>query len=466
MRHRRAAGSRYDRVSVQDAANLVSESPAAPMQIALVAVLAGGQPGTGGPDLGRLRRQVAERVAGLHRLRQVLLVPRFGGGPPVWTDFPRFAVDEHVVAAPLDPPGDEAAIRRACAELVSTPLPRDRPLWCLHVLTGAADGDPRVVLRLHHVLADGETAVRMAGALLGPSTPVGVAAAAAPEPSWPALVLDNARTRADTLLRAVRHPRRSIRAARTVVRTVREGMAVARSVGDRPPTSLNTPVRPGRRVAFLDLPLPELRAAAHRHGGTLNDAVLALVGGGVRALLLHRGEPVDRPVAVSVPVSLHTGATDDEGPAPDPANAVGVAVVPLPLCQSPADRLAAVAAESGDAVRAVRRTGPLALFRSGWVLRAALPLFRRQHLVQVFVTNVRGPQATLHLGGAELRRAYPLAPLNGNVTLGVGVLSYAGGIGLGLVTDHASVPDIDVVVTGIQDAVTELLAGPGRLRHE
>ena len=468
MWQRRASGSRYERVSVQDAVNLVSESPAAPMQIALVGVLAERRPGAGSPDIHRLRRQVEDRVAVLPRLRQVLLVPRFGGGLPVWTDAPRFAVGEHVVALPLDPPGDASAIRQACAELVSTPLPRDRPLWDLHVLAGAADGDLRIVLRLHHVLADGETAVRMAGALLGPEMSAGCDAVAAPVPSWPALVLDNARTRAGTLLRAVRYPGRSLRAADTVVRTIRDGVAVARSGADHPPTSLNAPVRPGRRVAFLDLPLPELRAAAHRRGGTLNDAVLTVAGGGVRALLLHRGEPVDRPVAASVPVSLHAGATDhpapgeaadgDGRPTAESANAVGVAVVPLPLCPSSVDRLAAVAAGSRDAIRAARQTGPITLFRSSWVLRAALPLFRRQHLVQLFVTNVRGPQTTLHLGGAELLRAYPLAPLNGNVTLGVAVLSYAGGLGLGLVTDRASVPDVDVVVAGIREAVGELLA--------
>ncbi|HEY6746974.1 MAG TPA: wax ester/triacylglycerol synthase domain-containing protein [Mycobacteriales bacterium] len=462
-------GSRYDRATVQDAANLVSESPAAPMQIALVGVLAtAGRPGTGDTDVSRLRRHVAERVGELHRLRQVLVVPRLGGGLPVWADAPRFAVEEHVVARSLDPPGDESAIRRTCAELASTPLPRDRPLWCLHLLTGAADGDLRVVLRLHHVLADGETAVNLAGVLLGPGTSAGRPAVAAPLPSWPALVLDNASSRAAAVLRAVPRPGRSLRPMGAVLRTVREGVAVTRSAATRRRTSLNVPLRPGRRVAFLDLPLPELRAAAHRYGGTLNDAVLAVVGGGVRALLLHRGEPVDRPVAASVPVSLHTGSADRPQPGPaaggggGPANAVGVAVVPLPLCPSAADRLAAVAAGSAAAIRAARRTGPLGLFRSGWVLRAALPLFRRQRLVQLFVTNVRGPRAPLRLGGADLVRAYPLAPLNGNVTLGVGVLSYAGGLGLGLVADRASVPDIDVVVAGIRAAVGELLAGAGQ----
>jgi diacylglycerol O-acyltransferase len=89
-------------------------------------------------------------------------------------------------------------------------------------------------------------------------------------------------------------------------------------------------------------------------------------------------------------------------------------------------------------------------------VRAALPLFRRQRLVQLFVTNVRGPRTRLALGGASLLRAYPVAPLNGNVTLGVAVLSYADMLGVGIVAERVSVPDLDVVVAGIQDAAAEL----------
>ena len=174
---------RYDRITGADVANLVLESAAAPMQIAVVGVLeAAPRTAAGGLDLGRVRSEVAERVAGVPRLRQVLLFPPPGGGQPVWVDGAEFRPDRHVLARALDPPGDEAAFRRACAELVATPLPRDRPLWWLDLLTGAADDTVGLVLRLHHVLADGVTAVRLATALLGPDRPAETGCSA-PAPS-------------------------------------------------------------------------------------------------------------------------------------------------------------------------------------------------------------------------------------------------------------------------------------------
>jgi len=374
---------RYDRITDADVANLVFESAAAPVQIALVGVLeAAPRTAAGGLDLGRVRSEVAERVAGVPRLRQVLLFPPSGGGQPVWVDGAEFRPDRHVLARALDPPGDEAAFRRACAELVATPLPRDRPLWRLDLLTGAADGTVGLVLRLHHVLADGVTAVRLATALLGPDRPAETGCSA-PAPSAAALVADGIRVRAATAARAVRHPGRLVRVVRTLGRTLREGAVVARSSSPGPPASLNVPVGIGRRVAFLELPLAGLREAAHRSGGTVNDAVLAMVAGGVRALLLHRGEPVDLPVRASVPVSLHTGGADA-------ANAVTIAVVPLPLGPSCVDRLAAVARRTAELTRAARRTGPPGMFRSRLAMRVALPFFRRQRLVQLFVTSVRG----------------------------------------------------------------------------
>jgi hypothetical protein len=164
--------SRYDRLTAADAANLISESPAAPMHVALVGVL-DGAPATvdGRLDLDRIRAAVAARLPALSRFRQVVLTSGFGCGYPVWVDAPDFDVGQHVVARPLAPPGDDAAFRRACGELAGTPLRPDRPLWRLDLLTGLADGAVGLVLRLHHAIADGTTAVRIGAVLLGADAP-------------------------------------------------------------------------------------------------------------------------------------------------------------------------------------------------------------------------------------------------------------------------------------------------------
>ncbi|MGW3960567.1 wax ester/triacylglycerol synthase domain-containing protein [Amycolatopsis sp. NPDC005003] len=53
------------------------------------------------------------------------------------------------------PPGDRQAVLDAALSLVSTPLPRDAPLWSVVLVTGLADGEAALVVVLDHVLADG-----------------------------------------------------------------------------------------------------------------------------------------------------------------------------------------------------------------------------------------------------------------------------------------------------------------------
>ena len=60
-----------------------------------------------------------------------------------------------------------------------------------------------------------------------------------------------------------------------------------------PRTSVNRPIGEDRRLAVVHLRLDDVRTAGRAHGGTVNDALVSVVAGGYRALLLHRGEEVD-----------------------------------------------------------------------------------------------------------------------------------------------------------------------------
>ena len=85
-------------------------------------------------------------------------------------------------------------------------------------------------------------------------------------------------------------------------------------VGDRAPrTSLNGPVGAHRRLAVVRTRLDLVKRIAHVHEGKVNDVLLAAVAGGLRELLLGRGEPVDGVVLKAfVPVSLHHEGLGEE----------------------------------------------------------------------------------------------------------------------------------------------------------
>jgi diacylglycerol O-acyltransferase len=76
--------------------------------------------------------------------------------------------------------------------------------------------------------------------------------------------------------------------------------------------------------------------------------------------------------------------------------------------------------------------------------------------VNLSVTNVPGPPVPLYLAGAQLLELFPVVPIIGNVTLDVGVLSYAGQLNFTAVADHDTYPDLDVFAEGVRDALDEL----------
>ncbi|WP_298591911.1 wax ester/triacylglycerol synthase domain-containing protein, partial [uncultured Kocuria sp.] len=157
------------RISALDEANLRVERHGVPMHAAALALLDAGpllDPG-GHVRLGTVREHVERRTRDVRRLRQVLARP--GGGRPRWLDDPVFDVSQHVRSRPVPPPGDEDSLLRVCTGIDATPLPRDRPLWELWLLPGLADGRVGLLIRWHHVLADGLAALTLLAPLFDPA---------------------------------------------------------------------------------------------------------------------------------------------------------------------------------------------------------------------------------------------------------------------------------------------------------
>ena len=196
-----------------------------------------------------------------------------------------------------------------------------------------------------------------------------------------------------------------------------------------------------------------IKEAAHGHDATVNDLLLAAVTGGLRALLLARGVPVDGLILyASVPVALRARAdTAALG------NQVGLMVVPLPVGEpDPVQRLRQVTRAT---IQRKHRPELLASLRpvgSLTILRALNRYSRHQRIVDLFVTNVPGPKRPLYLLGARLVEAFPVVQIAGNVPLSVAVLSYDGQLNIGIQSDPDGCPDLDVFVDGLRRSLEEL----------
>jgi len=219
-------------------------------------------------------------------------------------------------------------------------------------------------------------------------------------------------------------------------------------------TVLLGPIGPRRGVAFVDDDLGAVSAGAKRVGATVNDALLAAVAGGAEAALREAGQPVPPVLPASVPVALPGGHGRS-------GNAVGVMLARLPTgVADAADRMVRIAAVTREAKEAARDQGSFELTRSRWGSRIFARLARRQRFIALFVTNVRGPERPLAVAGAPLLRAWPVAPIQGNVRLGVAAMSYAGRLEVAV---HADADALNAAVLG-RALAAELRRGAGRSR--
>ena len=234
------------------------------------------------------------------------------------------------------------------------------------------------------------------------------------------------------------------------VRTIRQGLAElggARPPRRLPPTSLNRPTGPQRRLDVVAADLAAIRDLGHAHGGTVNDVILAAIAGALRALLASRGEELDL-VTASVPVSARQAATGGQL-----GNQVGTMPVALPARGDLAARVTRIAAITRERKTAARGTSaavlgpPFRLLAPTGLLRW---FFNRQRLVHTFATNLRGPAEPLTFAGAPVRAVIPIPATTGNVTVTFGVLSYAGTLRITVVSDPSRVPDVAVLTAALR----------------
>ena len=448
-------GPRLDRLTSLDASYLRVEDHGLPMHVAALAVVEGAplRDATGGLQVERIRERLESRTRLAPRLRQVLRPAPFAAGRPAWVDDPAFDIRHHVRVRELGDGADEATMLGVCADLNGQPLDRALPLWELWLLTGRADGNVALLIRLHHVVADGMAALDILGALFdqpsGGPMPTAAGPGPRPAPTVREMYADHLRRHCAAVRRATCQLRRPRELARRLVAGLGQLRRLA-GEGRVASSSLNQPVGTRRRLMLVRADLAGTRAAAHAHGAKVNDVVLAAVAGGARRLLESRGElGPDLVLKISVAASLRgTGDGAASG------NQVGIRLVPVPVGESDAVlRLRHIAAVTGPqkSTPPYQQGGPLA---QRWMVRTMF----RQRMVNLLLSNLPGPPRPVAFAGATVLEMFQVGLVQGNIALTVGVLSYAGQLNFDIVADADAIPDLQVFTQGLSATLEELQA--------
>ena len=386
-------------------------------------------------------------------------------GQWAWIDDDDVDLEHHVRHSALPDPCRVRELLALTSRLHGTLLDRKRPLWEMHLIEGLADGRFAVYTKLHHAVMDGVSGLRLLQRTLStdPNEEINPAFWAPrprrkqPAPGGGLLALPTA---------AVRGVADLVGLTPTVLKLgeqlLREQAATL--PGQAPRSMLNVPITGARRFAAQSWSLDEMRSVARAAGMTLNDVLLAMCSGALRAYMLELDTLPDAPLVAMTPVSLRK---EDSGE--DSGNAVGTILCNLATNLADAgDRLAAIheSMQRGKAMLhglsqlqatavSAALMAPMALSFLGPAYRLAPPPFN------IVISNVPGPKQPMYLNGARLDGVYPLSiPLAGQA-LNITVTSYAASMEFGLTGCRRSVPHLQRLLTHLDDSLAELVKVTG-----
>jgi WS/DGAT/MGAT family acyltransferase len=450
-------------MSPMDASFLHIEGPNNPMHIGGVSIFEGPA-----PPFEELEAMVASKLGMVPRYRQKVRFVPLGLGRPVWVDDPHFNLSYHLRHTALPPPGTDEVLRRTAARIFAQHLDRGKPLWEIWMVEGLSENRWALLSKVHHCMVDGVSATDLMTVMFeGAAPPVESGPwEPAPEPTGAELVVRTLTRRSlvpseqlRSVRAALRAPRASLGQGRELLRGMTSAARVLRPVES---SSLTGPVGPHRAWTWAHLRLADVKRVRESLGGTVNDVVLTIVSGGLRDLLESRGEEVEgRSIRALVPVSVRSA-----GERGVYNNRVSAMFADLPVgIPAATARLESVRAQmdglkrskqavAGDVLTSLSGFAPPMLLALGGRLAARSPSLG----VQTGVTNVPGPQTALHTLGRRLLESYPFVPVIGNVRISIAIFSYDGGLYFGVTGDSNSSSDIDVLTTGVERAMNELLA--------
>ena len=415
-----------------DAAWLAMEDPTNLMMVTGLLVL------DGPVDVKRMRGLLDRRLKPFARFHQKVVRPRTRAGLPHWEEDSGFDVDDHVSHLALPAPGGDKELRSLTSELMSSALDFSKPLWHVHVIDGYKGGSV-ILARIHHCIADGIALVRVMLSLTD-ATP-GARTRAAPRQK-PAAGFQVPLDWLPTML----SPDQVLRAARAGAHgAYRLGRLVL--LPPDPKTVFRGRLGRRKRAAWSDnLPLEDFKAIGRAYGATVNDVLVAVTAGALRRYMTRRGQKTAGvSMRASVPVNLRPAAETHKL-----GNAFGLVFLTLPVgISNPVKRLAAIKKEMDELKRS-----PEALIAFGVLtLLGYAPVEVEQVGLRFFgskatavLTNVPGPRQPLYMAGRKVSQVMFWVPQSGHLGLGISILSYDGGVRLGIATDAGLVPDPERIV--------------------
>lgn len=455
------------RLSAQDASFLYFEKKESPLHIGSIAVL------EGQVDYERFVENIQSKINLIPRYQQIVMPAPFNIGHPTWEWDPDFDVRRHIHHVQMPAPGTDAQLYDLGAELFAPMLDRNKPLWDMYLINGLEGDRSALLTKVHHCLVDGVSGIELLMLVMDVS-PTPIPPAQTPElekdEAPPVLerffdaILDNMASDLDSL--ASRGQRMVADAGgagntRAMLHALETALPYVQVPVVRAP--FNKPLSQGRKVAFSDYSFAEIRQIRQAAGGTVNDVVLTVLGGGMAKYLeMHGQTTAGRTIRVLTPVNVRK---DDERGAL--GNRVSMLLIEVPVgVPDPLERLELVRKRT-EALKRRHVADGIEGMNVGVqpppALQALMGSFPTppNTLANMVCTNVPGPMIPLYTLGHRLQAHLPMIPLGWEMGISLGVTSYDQKLYFGFMACARAGGDVDRLRDFTEQAYVELRSAAG-----
>jgi diacylglycerol O-acyltransferase len=230
-----------------------------------------------------------------------------------------------------------------------------------------------------------------------------------------------------------------------------------------PRTIFNVPIGGARRCAAQSWPIQRVMAIKKAAGVTVNDVVLAMCGGALRAYLIEQNALPDKPLIAMVPVNLRTDPSSTGG------NQVGAVLVSLATdLTDSAQRLEAVSASMRNnkevfaQLPKLQRMALSAFNMSPLLLSALSPsLGAAASPFNLVISNVPGSREPLYWNGSRLDGNYPFSIALDGQAVNITLSNNADNLDFGLVGCRRSVPSLQRLLGHLEASLADLESAMG-----
>lgn len=379
-----------------------------------------------------------------------------------WQTDSEFQIEQHFRHIALPEPARIRELLVYISQEHSRLLDRSNPLWQCHIIEGIepeADGRPRrfaMYFKIHHSLVDGIAAMRLVQKSLAQSSDETMTL-----PAWAMLARN--RNQLEALLPINKSFKQILKEQLASIKPVYQELKTSYrqrhhpdfvSTLHAPASILNQRISSSRRIAAQSYDLSRLQYIAKTLKVSLNDVILAVCSGALRAYLLSLDALPSKPLTAFVPISLRADKHSASG------NQISFVLANLGTnSHDPMVRLQLIHRSMNHNKKRFARMNQAQIINYsalayGWAgVNFLLSLYPKKQAFNLIISNVAGSTKPLYWNGALLKALYPLSiTLNGQA-MNITFATYLDKVEFGITACSKVLPHVQDMLQLIEEQI-------------